>query len=257
MGETSISRIEPGDGRTTHPSYPRWEQTIPLPPDSLMWSVGGTSIEAFLVVSDAWSHLVSRYTKPACRVLDIGCGCGRTARALVKDHSVREYIGFDVIPESIEWCRNFIEPEAPRFKFFHYDLYSAEYNPGGKLYTHDFRFPCADASVDVAFACSVFTHILQPDAEHYLREIRRVLRPDGDALLSIHTDTPAGAPFAGSERRIDFAPDHFLRMCAAAGLREKGRIDDLSTQTVFILGTGAAPPAAGGIRGTLRRVFGS
>jgi predicted SAM-dependent methyltransferase len=41
-----------------------------------------------------------------------------------------------------------------------------------------------DASVDRVIANSVFTHLLKDEAEWYLREIARVLRPGGIAMLS-------------------------------------------------------------------------
>jgi SAM-dependent methyltransferase len=43
----------------------------------------------------------------------------------------------------------------------------------------DIRLPIADHSVDRIIAFSVFTHMFRKDIEHYLRECRRVLKPDG------------------------------------------------------------------------------
>src|SRR5262249_8590898 len=57
-------------------------------------------------------------------------------------------------------------------------------NPKGKYQSLDFRFPYPDASFDVVFLTSVFTHMFPPDVEHYLDEIARVLKPGGRCLCT-------------------------------------------------------------------------
>ena len=154
---TAISKIDSDESSNTNPRYTRWKYVVPFPPDSLMWSIGARGIENFLVVADAWAQMVSRYTKPGCSLLDIGSGCGRTARILLNNRWIDRYIiGFDVIRESVEWCNNFLKPVFPgeKCEFFHYDIYSAEYNPRGTIKCSEFRFPCDNASVDVTFAAS-------------------------------------------------------------------------------------------------------
>jgi SAM-dependent methyltransferase len=202
-----------------------------------MWSTGGASIENFIVVGEAWGRVVTRYTPENATVLDIGCGCGRTARVLINNRWITRYVGFDVIPENAAWCNNFIAPNWHGAASFHYfDLYSAEYNPEGKLRSQDFTFPCEDGSVDVAFAASVFTHLLEPDALHYLSEISRVLSDRGKAILSIHNTPAPGTSFSGNEIRIDIDPKYFAELAGACELGEIERIDDLAGQQVFIFG---------------------
>lgn len=230
----SISKIQPGDERATNSQYPVWKHSIPLPPASLMWSVGAASIENFLIVTDAWGQLLSHFLTPDASVLDIGCGCGRTARVLATHAYVREYTGFDVIEANILWCRNFIQPKDRQFRFLHYDLYSREYNPTGALQVRDFAFPCPDRSVSVTFAASVFTHLIEPDARHYLREIARVLAPGGTALLTIHNNVPRGVRYSGTETRIDIDSGYFEEMARDAGLKAQERIDDFTGQQLFI-----------------------
>jgi SAM-dependent methyltransferase len=234
---TATSRIQPGDGRQTNARYPAWGDILPLPPDSLLWSVGGSSLELFLVLGDAWGQLITRYIGPDCRVLDIGCGCGRVARALYRHPYVSAYVGFDVIRENIEWCTTFVEPASRGVcRFHHYDLYSREYNPNGAMAASSLVFPCEDGSVGVCVAVSVFTHLLEPDAVHYLREIARVLSPNGTALLSMHNAVPPGERFVGNETRIDIATDYFVDLASSAGLVPRDRLDDLGGQQVHILG---------------------
>jgi SAM-dependent methyltransferase len=202
-----------------------------------MWSTGGASIENFIVLGDAWGQVVTRYTPENATVLDMGCGCGRTARVLINNRWITRYIGFDVIPQNVGWCNNFIAPNwHGAASFYCFDLYSAEYNPAGKLRSENLRFPCEDGSVDVAFAASLFTHLLEPDALHYLREIGRVLSQRGKAILSIHNTPAPGTSFSGSESRIDIDPKYFSDLAGTCGLGEIENIDDLGGQQVFIFG---------------------
>lgn len=232
---TAISKISASDSTSTNPRYAVWKHVIPLPPDSLMWSIGGATIENFLVVGDAWAQVISRYTLENTTLLDIGSGCGRTARVLVNNRWITRYVGFDVISENVEWCRRYIAPHWHGTAEFHwFDVYSREYNPNGPLNAQDLRFPCADGEADLVFAASVFTHLLEPDAIHYLSEVGRVLSLRGTALLSIHNNVPAGERFCGTEARIDMDPAYFVELAAAAGLREDQRIDDLAGQQLFI-----------------------
>jgi SAM-dependent methyltransferase len=236
MTETAITRILPSDSTQFHPVYSGWKYVIPIPPLSLLFSVGAPSVENFLVVGDAWAQLVSRYAPENATIVDIGCGCGRTARLLINNRWISTYIGFDVVKESIDWCRNFIAPHWHGTAEFHcFDVYSREYNPAGAIRGDELAFPCRSGSSAVVFASSLFTHLLEPDALHYLRETQRVLSPSGVALLSIHNNVPRGERFCGVESRIDIDPAYFVELAARAGLREMDRIDEFCGQQVFVL----------------------
>jgi SAM-dependent methyltransferase len=231
---TAISSISPSDSASTHSRYQVWNYVIPLPPESLMWSVGAASVENFLVLGDAWAQLVSHYVPENAAILDIGCGCGRAARVLVNNRWIRKYVGFDVIRENVDWCRRYIASRWPAETEFHwFDLYSREYNPNATLRAQELQFPCDDKEIDVVFAASLFTHLLEPDAVHYLAEIGRVLSPRGTALLSMHDNIVPGERFCGTETRIDIDPAYFVELAARAGLREQERIGDLGGQQVF------------------------
>jgi SAM-dependent methyltransferase len=231
----AISRISPDLSGLTNAKYPTWEGIMPLPPDGLLWSVGGSSMEVFLVGADAWDQVIGQYLQPGSNVLDIGCGCGRNARSLIRNPLVLRYTGFDIIRENIEWCNQFLAPLArAAANFLHYDVFSAEYNPGAVLRGVDVVFPCEDRDAGLIFANSVFTHLLEPDARHYLREIARTLKPGGHALLSIHTKVPDGARFVGTETRIDMTPEYFLELAAEAGLACVRSIEGFCGQSLFV-----------------------
>lgn len=116
--------------------------------------------------------------------LDIGCGLGRIARPLTETLSDKgRYWGFDVNRKSIEWCQE----RYARFENFHFewiDLHSVFYNPDGDQSAGSFRFPLEDASVDYANLTSVFTHMLPEDANNYLQEVSRMLRPGARCFIS-------------------------------------------------------------------------
>ncbi len=48
----------------------------------------------------------------------------------------------------------------------------------------EYQLPLADASIDMALAFSLFTHLNQPDAAWYFREMARVIKPGGCALFT-------------------------------------------------------------------------
>ena len=148
---------------------------------------------------------------------------------------VARYVGFDVIAENIQWCNRFLTPLSHgRAQFLHYDLYSAEYNPGAEMRASQLRFPCEDATAQLIIANSVFTHLLEPDAIHYLQEVARTLSVNGHALLSIHSNPAEGERFSGTESRIDIRPAYFLELAAAAGLRPLRNVDEFCGQMLFI-----------------------
>jgi SAM-dependent methyltransferase len=120
---------------------------------------------------------------PLHRVLDIGCGIGNLALAL-REYLQSSYEGIDVNREAVDWCRQVITPRYPAFRFHHADLASGSYNARGRLNAAAYRFPFPDRDFDFIFLASVFTHMLPDSVEHYLREIARVLRPDGVCVAS-------------------------------------------------------------------------
>lgn len=124
--------------------------------------------------------------RPSDRVLDVGCGVGRMAVPLTTFLDAKgTYDGFDVERADVRWCRRAISRRFPRFRFRHVDVQNSEYNPRGRIRPTEFVFPYPDESFDFVFATSVFTHLLAPAAERYLREIARVLAPGGRFFLTV------------------------------------------------------------------------
>lgn len=123
--------------------------------------------------------------KPTHKVLDVGCGAGRIAKALVKYlRPGTAYHGFDVYPEAIKWCQENLTKRYPNFKFQDVGLYNGQYAPEGKQSAATFKFPFADASFDFVILISVFTHMLPDEVDNYLSEISRVLKPGGRCFIT-------------------------------------------------------------------------
>jgi SAM-dependent methyltransferase len=140
--------------------------------------VGPTDLAAF---DNPNGELVYSYLSAATyeSVLDFGCGCGRVARQLMlQRHRPQRYLGLDLHRGMVEWCNNNLAPAVPGFEFRHHDVFSYHFNPGPEK-PHVLPFPVADRSFTLVNAISVFTHLTDVQANHYLQEISRVLAEYG------------------------------------------------------------------------------
>ena len=223
------------DAIATHPGYPIWPSIAPLPNEPMMYHIGAPSVENFLVVAEAWGQLVSRELTPSARVLDIGCGCGRTARMLLYHPFIDAYVGFDVIKPYIEWSTRFLSPLTHgRFQFAHLDVQSDYYNPQGEIAPEEVTFPFPDANFDLAFAASLFTHLEGPSARHYLSEARRVLAPGGLLIVSVHVKDGAVDDFSGDEVRAEVREESFVGLASDLGLSLRTKLGAICGQETFI-----------------------
>jgi SAM-dependent methyltransferase len=136
--------------------------------------------------------------QPTDTVLDIGCGTGRVAAQLAPFLTgLGGYVGFDVSRAGIAACRRRFRRDV-HLRFEHLDIENGEYNPGGRICEADAVFPIADASIDLAFATSVFTHMRMASVRRYLGETARVLKPGGRAAFTAFALEP------GRERSAEF-----------------------------------------------------
>jgi len=140
-------------------------------------------------------------------VLDIGCGVGRIAVALIPVLDEGTYEGFDIVPAAIGWCDREITSRHPRFGFTLADVRNRQYNADGVVSADRYEFPYDDERFDLALASSVFTHMRPDGIRNYLAETARVLRPGGRLACEffIVDDTAAALLEQG---RTTFALDH-------------------------------------------------
>ncbi len=164
----------------------------------------GRSDEEFLRVGD---EIVDAMTELAglardASVLDIGCGYGRVAHALLRRGHTGPYSGIDILPPHIVWCEQHLTPFTHgRYRFRHADVRNARYNPGGTIDPTRVTL-AAGEPVDFVLAASVFTHMYRPEVEHYLSEIRSALRPGGRAMVTffLMNESQAALEASGQSR---------------------------------------------------------
>ncbi|MGH3084742.1 MAG: class I SAM-dependent methyltransferase [Gaiellaceae bacterium] len=150
---------------------------LPLPPPEMRNLVGPPEPERYDNPSGGlvFGHLPGEASES---VLDFGCGCGRIARQLIQQHpQPKRYLGVDLHRGMIAWCQRNLTPCAPGFLFEHHDIYNLGFNPTGRHRV--LPLPADDGQFMIFNATSVFTHCGQDQAEFYLGEAARILRPDG------------------------------------------------------------------------------
>jgi SAM-dependent methyltransferase len=205
------------------------------------------------------------------RVLDVGCGCGLMALQLA-DYLAGSgrYVGIDPDREAIDWCRRHISPKHPAFSFEHMDVVTP-FTPHGRAGAEDYRFPFAAESFDFVLLKSVFTHMRSQPVKRYLEEIRRVLAPQGSALITLflkndeqrrleaaglnefafeHGDPPWYYGLPGEpESRCAFDEGYILDLLAETGLALKspivygtwsGRTNGVSCQDMVLINRASA-----------------
>ncbi|WP_221030787.1 class I SAM-dependent methyltransferase [Actomonas aquatica] len=112
------------------------------------------------------SALIQLGLRPEHCLVDVGTGSGRLPRSLV-DYLTGTFIGTDVITGPL---REAEKACARRDWEFHV--------------TTDCVIPTPDQHADFVSFFSVFTHLLDEDIYRFLREARRVLKPDGRVVFS-------------------------------------------------------------------------
>jgi SAM-dependent methyltransferase len=136
--------------------------------------------------ANIWLHFFAHgYATLDSDIVDIGSGVGKSAVALrdfgyMGERFTGSYHGFDVDAEMVAWCRAHFP--ADRFRFDRVDARSLVYNPEGR--GEPPRLEREDASADLVFSQSLFSHLLEGDVRHYLAESHRVLRPGGVLLMT-------------------------------------------------------------------------
>ena len=162
----------------------------PFPPIELATRVGELYGADFVlyeeigrsVRTEILALLPPGWTFDGKRVLDFGCGAGRTLRHFLEEAEVGSFFGCDIDGPSIAWLGSNLSPP--------FEVFRNEEEP---------PLPLAAASLDLIWAISVFTHISDHWAA-WLVELHRVLRDDG---LLIATTLGPGL----SEEWADATPD--------------------------------------------------
>jgi SAM-dependent methyltransferase len=143
--------------------------------------------------ADLLAGLPDGYSLAGKRILDFGCGAGRTLRHLVADDSGAELWGCDIDVPSVEW----LERNVPQVHSFA----NAEAPPLDQ----------PDGKFDLIYCVSVFTHLTRHWAE-WLLELHRLLAPGGLLLA-----TYMGRGFSAEIAHEDWDEDRVGMMVLAPG----------------------------------------
>jgi SAM-dependent methyltransferase len=143
---------------------------IPIPPPELVQRVGRIDEPDVVAAYEAIGRncrarmerlLPSDWGWEDKRVLDFGCGAGRTLRHFLEEAERGEFHGCDIDGPSIAWLAEHLSPPLHVFQ-------------NGELPS----LPQPDGYFDVVYAFSVFTHLTDHWAG-WLLELHRVLKPAG------------------------------------------------------------------------------
>lgn len=145
-----------------------------LPPVFLRYRVhGAADVSSFLHVGKTIANniesaltIAGKNLDSSLRVLDFGCGCGRT----IIWFSERKCIlhGTDIDKDAISWCRSNL-----RFAKFSVNNVRPPLTYGAN-------------SFDVVYAISVFTHLDLSSRNAWLEELNRILDDSGILVVSVH-----------------------------------------------------------------------
>lgn len=141
---------------------------------ALAQAIGAETIEAFVSQGDGQVDVLRHHgLVDGMSIYDMGCGCGRTAQALLRSGWQGTYTGADVVPELLgELARHC--PEYTTLLHFKPTIVAD------------------DASLDMVFHWSVFTHLFPGEAYLYTADAFRALKPGGKMVFSfLELEDPA------------------------------------------------------------------
>jgi SAM-dependent methyltransferase len=144
------------------------------------------------VSADYMAEQVIGRTGPGRRVLDLGCGAGKSLTMFRRLDPKVDWHGLDLDAS----------PEV-----------AMRTRTDGTFHSYDgVNIPFPDASFDLVFSKQVFEHVRHPDA--VMREVARVLRPGGAFVGSVSALEPYH-----SFSLWNFTPYGWYRVLADAGLQ--------------------------------------
>lgn len=146
-----------------------------LPPAELRYRVSSTPDAGNFVsvgktcAADIQSALskVGRELGSFTRILDFGCGCGRTLVHLKDLAPSAQIEGADIDAKAIEWCRQHLT----------FAQFSVSKESPPVAYSAD--------TFDFIYAISVFTHFDEEYQFRWLEELRRIAKPGAILLLTV------------------------------------------------------------------------
>lgn len=122
-------------------------------------------------------------------LLDFGCGCGRIMRRW-KSLTGPRLFGVDYNPYLIQWCRGAL--------------------PFAEFQTNELAppLPYENDQFDLIYTISIFTHLEEQLQALWMKELKRILKPGGRLLFTVHGSTHL--PLLTVEQRTKFAAGELI-----------------------------------------------
>jgi ubiquinone/menaquinone biosynthesis C-methylase UbiE len=151
--------------------------------------------------------------RPGDRVLDIGCGTGTFATILKQRFPGVEVTGLDPDPKALARARRKAEQASVSVRF-------------DQGFADSLEYPAM--SFDVVFSSFMFHHLQGSNREKTLREVRRVLKPEGSFYLLDFEASPSGHGlfklFHSGERLRDNTESRILTLMGDAGFPDRKKV---------------------------------
>src|SRR5713101_3238608 len=136
------------------------------------------------------ANLARRIRRPGLGgrdLLDVGCGVRFTQTLINRSLAFRSYTGIEVSLPIVQWLKENVESRDERFRFFHWNVHNAMYNPQAPPMSTYEALP-VKGSYDVIMGFSLFTHLAPEDASQMLKLMRKAVRPDVFLFFSAFCD---------------------------------------------------------------------
>lgn len=151
---------------------------VPLPPDYLIYESFQIDYNKYYTDSIETAKWLSKHfnnyidlQQGGFKILDWGCGPGRIIRHLPNIIGLQnEYLGTDYNEKTIEWCKS--------------NLANITFN----LNTLEAKLPYEGESIDVIYGISIFTHLSEELQFQWIKELTRILKPNGVLFLTTQGD---------------------------------------------------------------------
>jgi SAM-dependent methyltransferase len=175
----------------------RDDRGLPVPPGRLLRLVSGhDDVQTWLDTGEVDALLIRRLLEENGRaiaeqeaILDFGCGCGRVARWW-SDLAGPRVFGCDYDGMLTEWCK----ANLP--------FMTVKTNPSSP------PLPFRRESFDFVYAISLFTHLTAAAQDRWMADVRRVLKPGGMFLFTVHGERFLG--YLNDEQKARFAKGEFV-----------------------------------------------
>ncbi|WP_313737130.1 class I SAM-dependent methyltransferase [Sphingobium yanoikuyae] len=141
---------------------------------ALAQAIGAPTMDNFVSIGDGHVAVLRHHgLVDGMVVYDLGCGCGRTAQALRRFGWQGRYTGVDVVQELLDE----LSRQCPGYE---------------TLLNVTPTIVASDASLDMVFHWSVFTHLYPGESYLYTADAFRALKPGGKMIFSfLELEEPA------------------------------------------------------------------